>query len=467
MKKMFSFIAAVLFCGSLSSQDITVFPLEKTGAIKLMNGVNNGPKRESYTQVIGNFEYFRDARFSFTRTHDSSASETYGGVHAVDITAIFPDFDAKVNDPSSYDFTFTDVYLKNIIDAGSQVFFRLGQKIENRKEKKYNIFPPKDYKKWALICEHIIRHYNEGWADGYNWNIRYWEIWNEADLGWSDDKPDSNPRTWGGTREEFFKFYEVAAKHLKKCFPELEIGGPALAGNEKWCDLFLEYCQSHQVPMDFFSWHRYTTKPADAAAKAGRMRVALDKYGYTSTVSVLNEWNYVRDWKANFRYSLEVMASMKGAAFNAAFMSALQDSPTDIMMYYDARIETRFNGLFDLRTLAPLKPYYPFYAWAKLLDCGNAVKTSFGENVGKDLYVTAAVTDDGSEAGILVTRYNEDDNVSAPKGYSLKTDGYQYKKAVGHITDSARTYTEIPLYLTDGTVSFTLEPNSVLYIELR
>ncbi len=27
--------------------------------------------------------------------------------------------------------------------------------------------PPKDFKKWAVICEHIIRHYDENWANGY------------------------------------------------------------------------------------------------------------------------------------------------------------------------------------------------------------------------------------------------------------------------------------------------------------
>ena len=56
-----------------------------------------------------------------------------------------------------------------------------------------DLLPPKDFRKWAQICEHIIRHYNEGWADGHKWDIRYWEIWNEADL---DSKTwNTSPRT--------------------------------------------------------------------------------------------------------------------------------------------------------------------------------------------------------------------------------------------------------------------------------
>ena len=28
------------------------------------------------------------------------------------------------------------------------------------------MLPPKDYAKWARICEHVVRHYNEGWGWG-------------------------------------------------------------------------------------------------------------------------------------------------------------------------------------------------------------------------------------------------------------------------------------------------------------
>jgi len=46
--------------------------------------------------------------------------------------------------------------------------------------KKHNV-PPKDFNKWARICVNIIRHYNDGWAGGYHWGIKYWEVWNEPD----------------------------------------------------------------------------------------------------------------------------------------------------------------------------------------------------------------------------------------------------------------------------------------------
>jgi hypothetical protein len=55
----------------------------------------------------------------------------------------------------------------------------LGASIEHGEKK--GTYPPQDYAKWARICEHIILHYTKGWANGFHYDITYWEIWNEPD----------------------------------------------------------------------------------------------------------------------------------------------------------------------------------------------------------------------------------------------------------------------------------------------
>ena len=137
------------------------------GHIKPLNATNNGPLRCGTYHALSNFEDYRAARIPYARTHDSALGEAWGP-HAVDISAVFPHFDADVSDPACYDFAVTDDYLANIRAAGTGIYYRLGQSIENNPAKKYDIFPPRDYRKWAAICEHIIRHYTEGWADGYH-----------------------------------------------------------------------------------------------------------------------------------------------------------------------------------------------------------------------------------------------------------------------------------------------------------
>ncbi|HCD80812.1 MAG TPA: hypothetical protein DEQ65_00480, partial [Ruminococcaceae bacterium] len=114
---------------------------------------------------------------TYARNHDASFYSAFGGEHTVDVHRIFKNFNADENDPESYIFAPTDKYLKDITNAGTKVFYRLGASIEH--DFKYGTYPPASFEKWAKICEHIISHYNEGWAEGFNYNIEYWEIWNE------------------------------------------------------------------------------------------------------------------------------------------------------------------------------------------------------------------------------------------------------------------------------------------------
>lgn len=445
-------------CAAVSTVNVGT---AECGSIKLMNAVNNGPVVSKNDQVRDNFQAYKNCCIPFARTHDAAFESAYGGEHTVDISAIFPDFSKDVNDPASYDFALTDYYLGNIRAAGTQVFFRLGQKIEHN-SRKYNILPPSDYKKWARICEHIIRHYNEGWAGGFHWDIRYWEIWNEPDLDRDNEAWKINPRTWGGSTEEFFKFYSTVALHLKKQFPELKIGGPAIAHSEKWAADFLKYMSGHKVPLDFFSWHIYDTRPGSFVSKAGRIRKLLDENGYGVVESILDEWNYIKDWTGAFQSSINTIMSLKGAAFMAAVLQSCQNAPVDMLMYYDAR-PSAFNGLFDYYTYAPLPSYYVLYAWNKLLRLGNQLPA---ESSDTDVYVTAA-SDGKGRTAILVSRCNDDNNVVEKKQVMLNLGENGCGEITAHLTDSAHLYTEIPIKNESGTLEFTLEPDSFILIEVR
>ena len=183
------------------------------GNIKPMHGVCCAP----YTQFGGKEQpiiqkFFKEGNIPYCRLHDCCG--TYGGTYFVDISNVFPDFDADENDPASYDFYYTDEYIRAIQVSGAEAYYRLGETIEWG-SKKYTSNPPKDYEKWARICEHIVMHYNEGWADGHHYNLKYWEIWNEPE----------NPglSQWTGTMEEFFELYKVASKHLRNRFPKIKI----------------------------------------------------------------------------------------------------------------------------------------------------------------------------------------------------------------------------------------------------
>ena len=506
---VFSLCGAMASLGSLyaaepmATADILVDVGTVLGPVKPMHAVNNGPSvtKPGGDQKRGNFETYRAARIPFARTHDANFCAGYGGPHTVDIDAVFPDFDADENDPKSYDFVCTDHYLDTIRRAGTEVFFRLGQRIEHG-PKKYGVLPPKDSAKWARICEHVIRHYNEGWAWGADeayttvnvawsnqFNIVYWEIWNEPDLDASDVRLPKNPRCWGGTVTNFFEFYATAAKHLKGKFPHLKIGGPALAGREDWGARFLAYCRDHDVPLDFFSWHVYAADPRRLSEKAVRIRKMMDETGFGKAESILNEWNYVKGWGDDFVHSLEVESgrfNQKGAAFIAAAMVDCQSVPLDMLMFYDARLGCSMNNLFDATTYWPLKGYYPFYAWSKMVDRGNQVSAVVkeGRGVKSDAatgvvfpvatkektdgqFRAAAAKGAGDSLAVLVVRYAPSNDVTDTGTVVLRVPGRSLARARCHITDAIRAYTEIPLVQQpDGSAMFSLMPDSFALIEV-
>ena len=425
------------------------------GKIKPMNAVNNGPIKPRNDQSRGNFDDYKALRIPFARIHDANWCYSYGGPHSVDIYAVFPDFNADENDPASYDFHLTDEYLANMRDAGTQPFYRLGASIEHW-SKKYGILPPPDFAKWARICEHIIMHYNFKWANGFEWNIQYWEIWNEPDLD-SDDSP--NKRCWGGTKAEFFELYRISASHLKKCFPHLKIGGPAIAGNVKWGTEFIQTMAKDKVPMDFFSWHRYAVSPHWLGELCWNWRKILDENGYSNTESILNEWNYVRNWNTAWLYSLEQMQGIKGAAFTAAVMCIGQDAPLDVLMYYDARISSAMNCLFDTTTLKRLKGFYAFYAFAELAELGSQVKCT-GDD--PDIYAVAARNDKG-DFGIMAVHYSDDDNALC-KEVTIRTQ-LANTRFECRLVDQYHTFEPVwPESDAEGTVRITLQRNSILFM---
>ena len=417
-------IRLILFCvvaGLVSVSPlygaVTVDFTRDVGAMKPLHGVNNSPNR-----LKGALPEFAVAGIPYARLHDTCGP--FGGAHYVDVPNVFPDFDADENDPKSYDFAFTDAYLKPIVASGCKPFYRLGVTIENSAGlKAYNVYPPKDFAKWARICEHIIRHYNEGWAKGFRWGIEYWEIWNE---------PESNTMWRGSTREAFFEFYRTAALHLKAKFPDIKVGGYGSTGflyadhegiaewpperermTKRWLDWFEAFCDyvsapETRAPVDFFSWHLYLregsgTGPELIARHAELARKALDAHGMEKTESILDEWN----WRP--RHFWDEMKGNVGAACVAASFCVMQRAPVDKAMYYDAYPQRRYCGLFYWPSERTTPCYEAFVAYNRLFVLGRCAETKSDE-----AGVHACAATDGSKRVLLLVNNTGERKIVRP-----------------------------------------------------
>ena len=410
-------------CGLLVAHAVAAPLVDFTRELRPMkpeHGIGQPPRTGLGTSM---FRYLKDAGIPYSRLHD------VGGWHGynmfVDIPNVFRDFDADENDPANYEFEFTDIIVKGLVDNGVEPVYRLGITIENFfKIKRLRSFPPKDYAKWARICEHVIRHYTEGWANGFRFKMTYWEIWNEA------DRPEGEGPLWSASFEEFCRFYEVAAKHLKAKFPHLKIGGFAATGlyeivkpglrprdafTRKCVDDFFAYVKAHGCPLDFFSLHAYDTdglplRPDGILAYGRYCRENLDRIGYGRTELSFNEW---------LPRNTGTPGSAKQAAMIAALLMALQNSAFDTAMIYDGRVGMgRYSPLFSPETMKPRRAYWAMGNFNELYRLGRQVAV---EGLPEDVHAIAAT--DGKGVGkVFVANVGEKDaefDISAPAPWRL------------------------------------------------
>ena len=400
-----AFGAMPVAAGTASAQ-VTVDFSRVTGPIKPVNGVGQPP-------ILGldgtnMFHYLKNAGIPYSRLHDVGG--VFGANVFVDIPNLFRDFDADETKAESYDFFYTDLLLKALVENGVEPYFRLGVTIENaagRGGKAYRIFPPKDYAKWARICEHVVRHYTEGWADGFRMKITHWEIWNEPE-NW--DTIERN-QMWKAPFSAYVRLYVVTARHLKEKFPHLMIGGYGSCGfygvGSSWGRMsdsrvsflmrclpeFLEGIRRENAPLDFFSFHCYDM-PRFLPAQIAHARKTLDSYGYAKTELSCNEWHPGGE-----------PGSVRQAADIAAMLVAFQNGATADAEIYDAKCgRGEYSPLFNCLTCRPYKAYSVYLAFNELRKLGQAVAVTGSADAcdGQGLWVVAATDGRGRQAVFVV-----------------------------------------------------------------
>ena len=476
MKGIFAaIVAASAFAVAADTLRVVVNANEPAGPVKPVNGVGQPPMvgaLNSWSMM----HYLKEAGIPYSRLHDVGGR--LGGGVFVDIPNLFPDFDADENDPANYRFAFTDSLMKALEENGVEPFFRLGVSIENwvfyhKGLPALRTKPPKDFAKWARICEHVIRHYTEGWANGFQMKVEYWEIWNEPE----------GASMFGGPWKEFMRLYGTAATHLKSCFPHLKIGGYGSCGfyggvdsefvgaaniapNMKLyvecANKFLAAARDNGWPLDFFSFHSYSA-PKEALRQVRYADRLLNEYGFTrdKTERVFNEW---------LPYpTMESLGSAHQAAAIAAELIALQNGPCDLACIYDARCGTGlYSALFNPLTQKPHKAYYAFMAFNELRKRGTAINVAMHGDA-QNLFAVAARGADGSIAVMLANPGGSEVPFtleicgdSSIRHSSLVTrhspEAAPAASARCRITDETRTWAEIPL-------PSALSPRSILLVE--
>lgn len=334
---------------------IRLYPEETSGNIRRIHGVNGTP-------IIRN--WYVDLRYWFTRweipivrTHDCP----YEAFDTVDLHHIFPNPEADPDNPASYRFALSDDLLRATRESGAEIYFRLGETIEHQPTMMWNRPERWTPELIAKVCLNIVRHYNEGWANGFEWNIQYWEFWNEP----------NGPKNWTGTAEQFYELYRAVAVAIKQHDPSLKVGLAGFTSGvieveteryQAWRDGFRQ-CAEDGIPIDFVSWHQYLSDWNNLKAAADRIRNFLNSVGLTKAESHLGEWGYrpieeMEDQRLTIfqtrnikRYDMmekvvRRQGSHEGAALILGVLSVLQDADVDLAQYYTATNSESW-GLFS------------------------------------------------------------------------------------------------------------------------
>jgi len=290
--------------------------------------------------------------------------------------------DAKGN--PEYNYQYVDALYDYIVSIGMKPFVELGfmpSALASGGQTIFwwrgNVTQPKDYNKWAVLIQNLVRHFTEryGRDEVKTW---YFEVWNE---------PNLKNGFWVGSQDDYFKLYQYSAKAVKSVDKDYKVGGPATAG-AAWVPETIQFCSKNAVPIDFISTHAYGVKQG-----------FLDEYGSTGTVldknpaavsgDIINSRKQIQssalpglelhytEWSASYTPSDPIHDSYHEAAYVLNKIKQTGDAAnsmsywtfTDIFEEAGPRF-TPFHGGFGLMNIEGIKkPAY--YAYMFMNKLGN------------------------------------------------------------------------------------------------
>ena len=159
--------------------------------------------------------------------------------------------------------------------------------------------------------------------------------------------------------------------------------------------VFLEYCKSNDLPLDFCAVTSYGRVPEEQGKAIRMLRAALDRHGFAKTETEISEWHYWTKYRFydldTFDAYVEELTGLDSAAYTTATLTCAQDAPVDHMFFYAANVN--YFGIFDPLCYRPRPPYYALRDFAKVVH--GAVRVPCPASPARGWYVMATRDDNG------------------------------------------------------------------------
>ncbi len=450
------------------------YAIEK-GIIKDILGGNKGGEVASakpYLDGVGinsirihDYHYNGGDYYSYSDFWNKDANGDY-----IDINTSF-----NPNNPTHYHWNNTDNLITSILTNDYSIYFRLGTSYPSKNYILQPQYPPSNtggnstnFSKFAQLAVNTIRHYNNGWNNGFNHNIEYWEIWNEP-----------NGLFWDGTPIQFFKMYKAVSMAIKANNPYVKVGALGSHTSTTYSDSatfredFISYCNANNLALDFYSWHVYGMKnPYGLMKLNNKIKTTLITYNYPNTESHISEINAFALKSGGLH---ELIRSAKGATYYLSLMLTAQEAGISKMFIYPSNIifkETNSAVLSWTKSANALKAFNHMRINAPIIvqSSGNEVIPNDLDDESLNFMTLASKNASDEKLYIIVSNFASSNTNYKINIANLPWESTSPTKVTKDIINEANNFTETSYTVSQGITSLNIDnmnSPSVLFIILE
>lgn len=226
------------------------------------------------------------------------------------------------------------------------------------------IVDPTSYEQWERLIYEMVRHYRQRGS-----NIQYWEVANEPDIGENGGCP------YLFTAENYPPYYQHTVAAIRRADPAAKVGGPALANSQSpILPALLDFADKVKVPLDFVSWHIYSSDPQRVRATIDSVHELLKEHPSLHPETILNEWNMAlrdppQDPQFQPCYIVETVYQMKEGGLDYSCYYHIRDYQVDFDTF------ARFMSPRGVANMA--RWWNRSTQWDGLFDYGGRIRPSF------------------------------------------------------------------------------------------
>lgn len=348
------------------------------------------------------------------------------------------------------DFTKFDVILKDIKDVGATPYISLSYIPPSMSVNGDITAPPSSWSDWQFVVQKTIEHVSGTLGIP---NV-YYEVWNEPDLF-------GGYKTYGD--KNYLTMYRASAQGAKnaRVNQKFKIGGPAITALYKnWVDGVVKTSIDENLPLDFFSWHRYNEDVDVFRQDIGQVRQWLSIYPGKQNMELnITEWGHNSnndpgyDGQYGAIHTIAVGTELIGN-IDKAFVFEIQDGK-------DPAGKTRWGRWGIIDAAGQAKPRYTALRFLDRLT-GNRIQL-----LGRGTWVKGASSKDGNDVLTVLANFD-------PAGKHIETVPVTWKGLnPGNFELSQQPFggqTRIQQIATTGAeirVEIPMQANSAVFLKLR